>query len=124
VGGPLWTEAHDTRITPVGRALRFTHLDELPQLWNIVRGDIAFVGPRPERAELAKTFMQFPYYDIRHVVKPGLTGWAQINYRPSASLQEAYEKLTYDVFYVKNRSAVLDIAIVLKTIKHLIAPAR
>lgn len=123
-GGPLWTETNDARITPVGRILRFTHLDELPQLWNIVRGDIAFVGPRPERAELVKTFMQFPYYDIRHVVKPGLTGWAQINYRPSASLEEAHEKLTYDLFYVKNRSVVLDIAIILKTIKHLIAPLR
>ena len=117
--GPLWTTENDSRITGFGKFLRFTHLDEIPQLWNIVRGDISFTGPRPERTELASTYATLPYYDMRHVVKPGLTGWAQINFRPSASLEEAREKLAYDIYYVKYRSLVLDIVITLKTIKYL-----
>lgn len=118
-GGPLWTEKNDARITAVGKILRFTHLDELPQLWNILKGDISFTGPRPERTELAEQYRAFPYYDVRHIVKPGLTGWAQINFRPSASLEEAYEKLTYDIYYVKNRSFFLDIVIIIRTIRYL-----
>ncbi|OGY97833.1 MAG: hypothetical protein A2855_03060 [Candidatus Liptonbacteria bacterium RIFCSPHIGHO2_01_FULL_57_28] len=118
-GTPAWTTANDSRITGFGRFLRATHLDEIPQLWNILRGDISFTGPRPERVELAKEFSAFPYYEIRHVVQPGLTGWAQINYRPSASLEEARTKLAYDVYYVKNRSFLLDVAIILKTIKYI-----
>ncbi|MEK7651054.1 MAG: sugar transferase [Patescibacteria group bacterium] len=120
--GPLWTEENDGRITAFGKFLRFTHLDETPQLWNILRGDISFTGPRPERAELAETFRKFPYYDIRHIVKPGLSGWAQINYKPSASLEEAYEKLRYDIYYVKNRSFFLDFVIILKTIRYVFTP--
>lgn len=115
----LWTTEHDSRITPFGKFLRFAHLDELPQLWNIVRGDISFTGPRPERSELASKYRELPYYDIRHVVKPGLTGWAQINYKPSASLEEAREKLEYDIYYVKNRSFVLDLLIILRTIRYV-----
>ncbi len=118
-GGALWTEKNDSRVTGFGKVLRFTHLDEIPQLWNIVRGDISFTGPRAERVELVAQFKQFPYYDIRHVVKPGLTGWAQINYRPSASLDEAKQKLRYDIYYIKNRSFLLDIAVLLKTAKYL-----
>ena len=117
--GLLWTEENDNRVTQLGKILRFTHLDEIPQLWNIIRGDISFTGPRPERTELAKEFEKFPYYDMRHIVKPGLTGWAQINYKASASLEEAYEKLRYDIFYVKNRSFWLDIRIIIKTIRYL-----
>lgn len=117
--GPLWTEAHDPRLTAIGKILRFTHLDELPQLWNIVKGDISFTGPRPERVELVEQYRQFPYYDMRHVIKPGLSGWAQINFRPSASLEEAREKLCYDIYYIKNRSLFLDIMIILKTIKYI-----
>jgi len=117
--GPLWTEEKDKRITPFGKILRFSHMDEIPQLWNIFRGDISFTGPRPERVELAETFKKFPYYEIRHIIKPGLSGWAQINYKPSASMEEAYEKLCYDIYYVKNRSVILDLIIVLKTIKYL-----
>ena len=117
-GTPAWTEKNDTRITGFGKFLRATHLDEIPQLWNILRGDISFTGPRPERVELAREFSAFPYYEIRHVVQPGLTGWAQINYRPSASLEEAHTKLAYDIYYVKNRSFLLDLAIILKTIKY------
>jgi len=114
-----WTEPNDSRITHAGRILRATHLDEIPQLWNIVKGNISFIGPRPERTELANQYGSLPYYDIRHTIKPGLTGWAQINFKPSASLEEAYEKLCYDIYYIKNRSLFLDILITLKTIRHL-----
>lgn len=115
--GPLWTEENDKRVTAVGRVLRISHLDELPQLWNVVKGDISFIGPRPERVELAERYAALPYYDMRHIIKPGITGWAQINFRPSASLEEAYEKLCYDMFYIKNRSLVLDALIMLKTLR-------
>ncbi|MBI5079141.1 exopolysaccharide biosynthesis polyprenyl glycosylphosphotransferase [Candidatus Wolfebacteria bacterium] len=117
--GPLWTTENDERLTFIGKILRRTHLDEFPQLYNIIKGDISFVGPRPERQELANQYEQLPYYEIRHIIKPGLTGWAQINYRPSASLKEAYEKLKYDIYYIKNRSLFLDSMIILKTIKSL-----
>lgn len=117
-GTPAWTEKNDPRVTALGKILRATHLDEIPQLWNILRGDISFTGPRPERVELAREFTSFPYYEIRHVVQPGLTGWAQINYRPSASLEEARVKLAYDIYYIKNRSFLLDLAIILKTIRY------
>ncbi len=117
--GALWTETNDIRVTRLGNILRFTHLDEIPQLWNIIKGDIALVGPRPERVELAAQYERFPYYEIRHVVKPGLTGWAQVSFRPSASFEEAYEKLCYDIYYIKNRSLFLDLVIFLRTVKYL-----
>ncbi|MEK7479262.1 MAG: exopolysaccharide biosynthesis polyprenyl glycosylphosphotransferase [Patescibacteria group bacterium] len=116
--GPLWTEPHDKRVTPFGRFLRFTHLDELPQLFNILRGDISLTGPRPERYELAEEYRKLPYYDLRHLVKPGLTGWAQINFRPSASLEEAKEKLAYDLYYIAYRSFSLDLILIAKTMRH------
>ncbi|MFH0806556.1 MAG: exopolysaccharide biosynthesis polyprenyl glycosylphosphotransferase [Candidatus Brennerbacteria bacterium] len=116
--GPLWTEKNDVRITPVGKFLRATHADEFPQLWNIIRGDISFTGPRPENVGLVREYEKFPHYGMRHVVKPGVTGWAQINYKPSTSLEEAYEKLKYDLYYVKNRSLFLDFLIILKTIRY------
>jgi len=114
-----WTEPNDSRITRAGKILRGTHLDEIPQLMNIIKGNISFIGPRPEKVELANQYRSLPYYDIRHTIKPGLTGWAQINFKPSASLEEAYEKLCYDIYYVENRSLFLDILIILKTIRHL-----
>ncbi len=117
--GPLWTTENDNRITKIGKILRFSHLDELPQLLNIFKNYISFIGPRPEREELVETYKNFPYYEIRHLIKPGLTGWAQINYKPSASLEEAKEKLCYDIFYIKNRSLFLDMVIILKTIKYV-----
>lgn len=117
-GGPLWTEANDSRVTGIGKIIRFTHLDEIPQLWNIFRGDISLVGPRPERMELAKEYGDFPYYEIRHVVAPGLTGWAQTHFKASASLEEGFEKLKFDIYYVQNRSFLLDILILLKTVKY------
>lgn len=116
--GPAWTEKNDPRITSVGKFLRSTHLDEIAQLLNILKGDISFTGPRPESVELTEKYSELPYYAMRHAVTPGMTGWAQINYRPSASLEEAYEKLRYDIFYVKNRSFFLDTLIMLRTVKH------
>jgi exopolysaccharide biosynthesis polyprenyl glycosylphosphotransferase len=117
--GPLWTTKDDKRLTPIGKILRLTHLDEIPQFYNIIKGDIAFVGPRAERIELVEQYKKLPYYEIRHIIKPGFTGWAQVNYRPSASLEEAFEKLKHDIYYIKNRSLFLDIIIFIKTIRLL-----
>lgn len=117
--GPLWTAPGDKRITPIGKVLRYSHLDEMPQLWNILVGDISFIGPRAERMELAELYSELPYYEMRHIIKPGLTGWAQLNYRASTSVEEANEKLKYDIYYIKNRSLFLDILIILKTVKLL-----
>ncbi len=117
--GPLATMENDSRITPVGKYLRYTHLDEISQLFNILKGNISFTGPRAEASKLVETYSQLPYYDLRHIIKPGLTGWAQVNYKPSASLEEANEKLKYDIYYIKNRSLGLDFLILLKTIKYL-----
>jgi sugar transferase (PEP-CTERM system associated) len=117
-GTPLWAKDGDDRITRVGRVIRTTRLDELPQLWNVLRGDMSFVGPRPERpffvAELAQAI---PFYQQRHAVKPGLTGWAQVKYRYGASLEDAMEKLRYDLYYIKHLSVFFDLTIVFDTVK-------
>ena len=117
-GTPIWATDGDSRITRVGRFIRKTRLDELPQLWNVVRGDMSFVGPRPERAffvaELAK---DIPFYQQRHVVKPGLTGWAQVKYRYGSSREDAMEKLRYDLYYIKHLSVFFDLTIVFDTVK-------
>ncbi len=117
-GTPQWAIAGDSRITRVGLVIRKTRLDELPQLWNVVRGDMSFVGPRPERpyfvAELAK---EIPFYQQRHAVKPGLTGWAQVKYRYGSSLEDAMEKLRYDLYYIKHLSIFFDLTIVFDTVK-------
>ena len=117
-GKPIWAKDGDDRITRVGRFIRKTRLDELPQLWNVVRGDMSFVGPRPERpffvAELAK---EIPFYQQRHVVKPGLTGWAQVKYRYGSSIEDATEKLRYDLYYIKHLSIFFDLTIVFDTVK-------
>jgi lipopolysaccharide/colanic/teichoic acid biosynthesis glycosyltransferase len=116
--GPRWSEVKDSRSTPVGQALRLTHLDELPQLWNILRGDLSFVGPRPERPEfVAKLKEEVPYYETRLLVKPGFTGWAQIHHRKDRTVEDVKKKVEYDLFYIKNRSLILDLAILLKTLK-------
>lgn len=117
--GPAATAKNDARITPVGKFSRYTHLDEIPQLFNILKGNISFIGPRAEADQLVEIYSQLPYYDLRHIIKPGLTGWAQVNYKPSATLEEANEKLKYDIYYIKNRSLSLDFFILLKTIKYL-----
>ena len=119
--GPQWASAKDPRVTPVGRFLRATRLDELPQLWNVFKGDMGFVGPRPERPEFV-TWLEntIPYYKLRHVIRPGLTGWAQVNYEYGASVEDAKEKLAYDLFYIKNMSVSLDLLIVFRTVKTVI----
>ncbi len=117
--GAVWTENNrtDPRITPIGRFLRQTHLDEIPQLINILRGDISFVGPRPERPEFTEKLAgDMPYYNLRHAVKAGLTGWAQVNYKYGSSVLDAREKLKYDFYYIKNQTIFFDFLIILKTL--------
>lgn len=116
--GAVWAGANDPRTTPIGRILRHSHLDELPQLANILMGDLSFVGPRPERPEIvAELIKKIPYYEIRLLAKPGITGWAQINYGKDQTNEDVKEKLRHDMYYLKNKSIVLDIAIILKTMK-------
>ena len=115
--GAQWAKENDSRVTKVGRFIRKTRLDEIPQFVNILKGEMSFVGPRPERPEfVAKLKNEIPFYNERHLVKPGLTGWAQINFPYGASVEDAKEKLQYDFFYIKNQSVALDISIILKTI--------
>ncbi|MFY9457535.1 MAG: sugar transferase [Candidatus Spechtbacterales bacterium] len=119
-GMPVWAQKKDNRVTKVGALLRRTHLDELPQMINILKGDIGLVGPRPERIEFVQELEeQIPHYNIRHIAKPGFTGWAQINFRYARTPMDTYEKFQYDLYYLKNRSLILDISILLKTINLL-----
>lgn len=116
--GPVWAAAGDPRVTPIGGFLRRTRLDELPQLWNILVGEMSLVGPRPERPEFVRALTeQIPFYGQRHVVRPGLTGWAQVRYTYGASVEDSMEKLQYDLFYIKNMSAMLDVLVVFSTVK-------
>ncbi len=119
--GIQWSSGKgDARVTSLGKFLRASHLDELPQLWNVLKGDISFVGPRPERPEIvAQLKEQVPYYEVRLLVKPGVSGWAQLHHRADRDLDDVKQKLQYDIYYLKNRSAVLDIAIVIKTVRSL-----
>ena len=122
--GAQWSSEKDDRITWAGKFLRKTRLDELPQLLNILRGEMSFVGPRPERPEFAfsaEILAQIPFYQVRHSIKPGLTGWAQIKYPYGASIKDTLQKLQYDLYYIKNRSFALEIAIILKTIKIILS---
>jgi sugar transferase (PEP-CTERM system associated) len=116
--GPTWACDDDPRITPVGRFLRTTRLDEVPQLWNVLKGDMSLVGPRPERPEFIESLkQQIPYYNLRHTVRPGITGWAQIRYKYGSSVDDAKEKLRYDLFYIKHMSPGLDALVFFDTIK-------
>ncbi|MDJ0690939.1 MAG: sugar transferase [Xenococcaceae cyanobacterium MO_188.B32] len=116
--GVQWAQEKDPRITKIGRWLRLARIDELPQLWNILKGDMSLVGPRPERPEFdAQLRKEIPYYDVRYLVKPGITGWAQVCYPYGASIEDAYQKVAYDLYYIKNYSLLLDAAIALKTIR-------
>jgi sugar transferase (PEP-CTERM system associated) len=116
--GAVWAEEHDPRITRVGRIIRKLRVDELPQFVNIIRGEMAFVGPRPERPEfVAQLEREIPYYSQRHLVKPGLTGWAQIRYPYCASIEDAIQKLQYDLYYVKNQSLLLDVITLFETVR-------
>jgi lipopolysaccharide/colanic/teichoic acid biosynthesis glycosyltransferase len=116
--GPTWAKDDDCRVTRVGRIIRKLRLDEIPQMWNVLKGDMSFVGPRPERPEFVKELEKIvPYYSERHTVKPGITGWAQVSYGYGASVEDALEKLRYDLFYIKNISQLMDFMIIVKTIK-------
>ena len=116
--GPVWAQDNDARVTRVGRIIRKTRIDEIPQLWNVFKGEMSFMGPRPERDFFVKDLeKQIPYYGERFTVKPGITGWAQINYGYGATLEDAIEKLNYDLFYIKNMSFWMDLLIVLRTVK-------
>ena len=116
--GPTWADNDDPRITSIGKILRIVRLDEIPQLWCVLKGDMAFVGPRPERPEFVEWLsQQIPYYTVRHAVRPGITGWAQVRYKYGNTLEDAREKLQYDLFYIKNASLGLDLLIMFQTIK-------
>ena len=116
--GPQWAQANDPRITFTGRLLRQSHLDELPQIINVIKGELSLVGPRPERPEFTKQLkQQIPYYSLRHLIKPGITGWAQVNFRYGRSVEDAMKKLEFDLWYLKNQSIWLDLKIILKTIR-------
>jgi lipopolysaccharide/colanic/teichoic acid biosynthesis glycosyltransferase len=116
--GPKWAAVNDDRVTRLGKIIRKIRVDELPQFWNIISGDMNFVGPRPERphfvAQLAK---EIPYYEQRHLIAPGLTGWAQIKYPYGSSIEDARRKLEYDLYYIKNQSLLLDAMILFETVK-------
>jgi lipopolysaccharide/colanic/teichoic acid biosynthesis glycosyltransferase len=120
-GAPVWASTADPRATRVGRLIRRLHIDELPQLLAVVRGEMSLVGPRPERPELVAQLREaLPYYDYRHLVRPGLTGWAQVCCPYGASVDDAREKLCYDLYYIKNWSLVFELQIILQTVKVVI----
>lgn len=117
-GVPQWAQEGDPRVTPVGKVIRATRIDEIPQILNVLRGEMSFVGPRPERPFFVEQLREeIPYFDERHIVKPGITGWAQINYPYGASMEDARRKLEYDLYYVKNFTVLLDLAILIQTVK-------
>jgi sugar transferase (PEP-CTERM system associated) len=119
--GAVWAKKNDPRITRVGLFLRKTRLDEIPQLWNVLRGDMGFVGPRPERPEFVQWLAdQIPYYNLRHMIRPGLTGWAQVRYQYGASVEETKQKLEYDLYYVKHMTVGFDLLIIFETIKTIL----
>jgi sugar transferase (PEP-CTERM system associated) len=118
LSGPKWAGDNDPRITRVGKFLRSSRLDEIPQLWCVLKGDMAFVGPRPERPEFVEWLSkEIPFYGVRHMVRPGLTGWAQVKYKYGSTVEDAREKLQYDLYYIKNASIGLDLVIMFLTIK-------
>ncbi len=116
--GAVWAKEKDDRVTRVGKIIRKLRIDEIPQMWNVLKGEMSFVGPRPERPEFVNVLEQVvPLYAFRHAVKPGITGWAQVNYRYGASKEDALDKLEYDLYYIKNLSLFLDLHVILKTIR-------
>ena len=116
--GAVWAAEEDDRVTFAGKWLRKLHLDELPQVLNVLKGEMSFVGPRPERPEFVEELQRrIPYYSKRHTIKPGITGWAQLQYGYGASEEDAIEKLQYDLYYIKNQGLVLDLLIVLQTVE-------
>ena len=122
-GKAVWAEKDDPRITRIGRIIRKLRIDELPQAWSVLKGEMSFVGPRPERPQFVDDLeQQLPYYAERHMVKPGITGWAQINYPYGASIEDSRQKLEYDLYYAKNYSPFLDLLILLQTIRVVLWP--
>jgi len=120
-GKAVWASKNDNRITATGKFIRKTRIDELPQILNILKGDMRLVGPRPERPEFVEDLAtKIPYYKKRHTVKPGLAGWAQLKYPYGATERDAYEKLQYDLYYVKNHNVIMDFFILLQTIEIVI----
>ncbi|MGB8330669.1 MAG: sugar transferase, partial [Polyangiales bacterium] len=116
--GPVWAQENDPRVTRVGRIMRRLRIDELPQLWNVFKGEMSFVGPRPERPHFVDKLRKvIPYYGERHTVRPGITGWAQVKFPYGSTIEDAEEKLEYDLYYVKHMSLLLDVAIVMETFK-------
>jgi sugar transferase (PEP-CTERM system associated) len=116
--GPVWAQTNDDRVTRIGRFIRPSRIDELPQLWNVLKGDMSIVGPRPEREFFVNQLSEIiPYYIERFTVKPGITGWAQVNYPYGASVEDAVAKLNYDLFYIKNASLIMDLMILMRTVK-------
>jgi sugar transferase (PEP-CTERM system associated) len=119
--GAAWATKNDARVTAVGKFMRKTRLDEIPQLWNVLRGEMGFVGPRPERPEFVKWLAsEIPFYELRHIIRPGITGWAQVRYQYGATLEETKRKLEYDLYYVKHLSVGLDLLIMFETIKTIL----
>jgi sugar transferase (PEP-CTERM system associated) len=117
-GGAQWAQKDDPRVTRLGKFIRLTRIDELPQTWSVLKGEMSFVGPRPERPEFVSALEeQLPYYAERHMVKPGITGWAQINYPYGASIEDSRHKLEYDLYYAKNYTPFLDLLILLQTLR-------
>ena len=117
-GQAFWESVNDSRVTAVGRFMRRTRIDELPQLINVLKGEMSFVGPRPERPTFVATLAEkIPFYAVRHSVKPGLTGWAQVRYTYGGNIEESVKKLEFDLYYVKNHSLLLDLLILLKTVR-------
>ena len=117
-GRAEWAAVNDARVTRVGRVLRLARLDELPQLINVLRGEMSLVGPRPERPVFVSMLAeQIPFYGVRHSVKPGLTGWAQVRYSYGANIEQSVKKLEYDLYYVKNHTVFLDLRILLETVR-------
>jgi lipopolysaccharide/colanic/teichoic acid biosynthesis glycosyltransferase len=119
--GVVFATSNDRRITPFGKLMRKTRIDELPQFFNVIKGDMAVIGPRPERPFFVNEIAQImPFYETRHVIKPGLTGWAQVNYSYGESIEESLIKLQYDLYYIKHRSIFLDLSITFKTITTIV----
>jgi sugar transferase (PEP-CTERM system associated) len=122
--GPVWARKDDDRVTRMGRLMRKTRLDELPQFWNVLRGDMSIVGPRPERPQFVRSLTRdIPFYGQRHVVKPGITGWAQVRYTYGATVEDAIEKLQYELYYIKHLSVSFDLFIIFETIKTVVMRA-
>jgi exopolysaccharide biosynthesis polyprenyl glycosylphosphotransferase len=122
-GAPIWAADNDPRITRVGWIIRKLRIDELPQFYNVLRGDMGFIGPRPERPFFVRQLCEFiPHYNDRHKVRPGITGWAQVSFRYGASFEDARQKTAFDLYYVKHRSIWLDLAIIVRTVKVVLWP--